>query len=613
MVAMQAAPLARRATMLARFAGLAIAAAAITATASAEPRHGLSAFGELKYPADFKHFDYINPDAPKSGRLAMIGTAGRTTFDSFNNFLIKGDRAQGLEYLYDSLMARALDEPDAVYGLVASSADLAPDKKSVVFKLRHEAKFADGTPVIADDVVFSFEALKGLKEKGLPEITIPLRDVVKAEALDPHTVRYTFEGNLVRDLPLVVAELPILPKAYYAKHPLDQTSLEKPLGSGPYEIASFKPGTFVTYKRRPDYWAKDLPVNRGRFNFDELRYDYYRDRTVELEALKAGNIDFREEFTSIDWATGYDIAAVKEGRLIRLELPDERPSGAQGFFINTRREPFKDKRVREALGLAFDFEWSNKNLFFELYTRTHSFFENSDMKASGPPSPEELALLEPYKDKLAPEVFGEPYSPPVTDASGRDRKYLKRAHDLLTEAGYGEGGKVLSVEILSFESGFDRIIVPYIENLKRIGVNASLRRVDPAQYERRMKSFDFDMTTQRYALRLTPGVEVKSFWGSQAAAMDGSFNLAGIKDPVVDALIDKVIEAKSRAELVTATRALDRVLRAGHYWVPHWYKPVHTVAFWDKYARPAVKPKYDEGVIETWWYDADKAAQLAKN
>jgi microcin C transport system substrate-binding protein len=452
-----------------------------------------------------------------------------------------------------------------------------------------------------------------LKEKGRPEYTLSLRDVEKAEALDAHSVRYTFKGNLTRDLPLIVAELPVVSKAYYTAHPFDQTSLERPLGSGPYEIADFKAGTYVTYKRRPDYWAKDLPVNRGRFNFDELRYEYYRDRTLELEGLKAGAFAFREEFTSIDWATGYDVPAVREGRLVRLVMPDERPSGAQGFFINTRREPFKDKRVREALGLAFDFEWSNKNLFFELYTRTKSFFENSDMKAEGLPGPEELKLLEPYRDKLAPEVFGEPYSPPVTDGSGRNRDNLRRANELLTAAGYGNGGKPLTVEILSFESGFDRIIIPYIDNLKRIGVNASLRRVDPAQYERRMKSFDFDLTTERYSLRLTPGAEIQSFWGSEAAAMDGSFNLAGIKDPVIDALIAKVLEARSRPELVTATRAIDRVLRAGHYWVPHWYKASHNVAFWDKFSRPAVKPKYEEGVIDTWWYDADKAAKLSKN
>lgn len=589
---------------------LATFALLLASAAAAEPRHGLSAFGDLKYPADFEHFEYVNPDAPKGGRLAMIGTAGRITFDSFNNFILKGDSAQGLEYLYDSLMARAMDEPDAVYGLIAKSAEVAPDGKSVTFHLRPEAKFADGTPVTADDVIFSFTSLK---EKGRPEYVISLRDVVKAEALDPHAVRYEFKGELTRDLPLVVAELPVLPKAYYADHPFDQTSLDKPLGSGPYAIADFKPGTYVTYKRRPDYWAKDLPVNRGRFNFDKLRYEYYRDRTLELEGLKAGVFDWREEFTSLDWATGYNIPSVKEGRLVRLTLPDERPSGAQGFFINTRREQFKDKRVREALDLAFDFEWSNKNLFFELYTRTASFFENSDMKAEGVPSPEELKLLEPYRDQLAPEVFGEPYVPPVTDGSGRNRANLKRARDLLTAAGYGDGGKVLKVEILSFESGFERIILPYVENLKRIGVNASLRMIDPAQYERRMKSFDFDVTIQRYALRLTPGIELKSFWGSAAAGMDGSFNLAGINDPVIDALIDKVVGARSRSDLVTAARALDRVLRAGHYWVPQWYKPVYTMAFWNKYSRPEIKPKFDEGVIDTWWYDSEKAAKLGKS
>ena len=610
MVGMQAMPPAPRAQVTTRLVTLAFAAALLAAPSMAEPRHGLSAFGELKYPADFKNFDYVNPDAPKGGRLSSTGTGGVKTFDSFNNFILKGDAAQGLEYLFDSLMTRAQDEPDAVYSLVAGSAEVAPDRMSVVFKLRPEAKFADGTPITADDVVFTFNTLK---EKGHPNFTLSLRDVVKAEAIDPQTVRYEFKGVLIRDLPLVVAELPVLSKAFYTKHPFDQSSLEKPLGSGPYEIGAFKPGTFVSYKRRPDYWAKDLPVNRGRFNFDEVRYEYYRDRTLELEGLKSAAFDFREEFTSMDWATGYDIPAVKEGRLIRLIMPDQRPAGAQGFFINTRREPFKDKRVREALGLAFDFEWSNKNLFFELYKRTHSFFENSDMKATGPPSAEELALLEPFKDKLAPEVFGEPFSPPVTDASGRDRQFLKRAHDLLAAAGYGDGGKPLKVEILSFEEGFDRIIIPYINNLKRIGVDASLRRVDPAQYERRMKSFDFDMSIQRYALRLTPGVEVKSYWGSDAATMDGSFNLAGIKDPVVDALIAKMVEAKSRAELVTAARALDRVLRAGHYWVPQWYKAEHNVAFWNEFSRPDVKPKFDEGVIDTWWYDADKAAKLKKN
>ena len=593
-----------------RFAAVALASLGMATVAIAEPRHGLSAFGDLKYPADFEHFEYANPDAPKGGRLARIGWESRTTFDSFNNYILKGDAAQGLGRLFDSLMMRAIDEPDAVYGLIAESADLAPDKKSVVFNLRREAKFADGMPVTAYDVVFSFNTLK---EKGHPQYQIALRDVEKAEAIDPLTVRYTFKGDLVRDLPLVVAELPVLSKAYYTQHPFDQTSLDKPLGSGPYEIADFKPGSYVSYKRRPDYWAKDLPVNRGRFNFDEVRYEYYRDRTLQLEGLKAGNLDFREEFASIDWATGYNIPAVKEGRLVRETLPEGRASGAQGFFINMRRDKFKDKRVREALDLAFDFEWSNKNLFSNSYTRTQSYFENSDMKAKGAPSAEETALLEPYRKELPPEVFGEPYSPPVTDGSGRNRENLKRARDLLTAAGYGEGGKPLDIEILNDDSGFERIILPYVANLKRIGVNASLRMVDPAQYERRTKAFDFDMAIQRYSLRETPGVEVKAFWGSQAAKMDGSYNLSGISDPVVDALIEKMVDAKSRAELVTAARALDRVLRAGHYWVPQWYKPVHTIAYWNKYSRPAVLPKYDDELIDTWWYDADKAAKLKQN
>jgi len=585
---------------------------AAAAPVSAEPRHGLSAFGNLKYPPDFSHFDYVNPDAPKGGRLSMIGTVGRITFDSFNNFILKGDPAQGLGFLFDSLMTRALDEPDAVYGLVARSAEVAPDGKSVVFYMRPEAKFADGSPVTAEDAVFSFETLK---EKGHPSFALPLRDVVKAEALDPHTVRYTFEGELTRDLPLVVATLPLLSKAYYTEHPFDQTSLDRPLGSGPYEIASFKPGTYVTFKRRPDYWAKHLNVNRGRFNFDELRYEYYRDRTLELEGLLSGIFDLREEFTSVNWATSYNVPAVKDGRLIRQTLPDDSPSGAQGFFINTRRNKFKDPRVREALDLAFDFEWSNKKLFFGLYERTHSFFQNSDMMAVGPPGPEELKLLEPFRDRLPEEVFGEPYLPPVTDGTGRNRKNLRRAKELLTAAGYKGyqepgAGKVLDVEILTFSPSFERIINPYIENLKKIGINASLRRVDPAQYERRMKSFDFDITTQRYSMNLTPSVELKSFWGSEAAGIDGSFNLAGISDPVVDALIDKVAEAKTRQDLVTATRAIDRVLRAGHYWVPHWYKASHNLAFWNKFSRPAIKPKYDRGVIATWWYDPEKAAKL---
>jgi microcin C transport system substrate-binding protein len=593
-----------------------VVAASVSTSSFAEPRHGLSIFGELKYPADFKNFDYVNPDAPKGGRIVTMGTGGANTFDSFNNFILKGDRAQGLENLFDSLMVRANDEPDAMYGLIAKSADVAADHLSVTFKLRTEAKFSDGTPVTATDVTNSFTLLK---EKGAPEYTIALRDVVSADAIDTETVKYKFKGELTRDLPQIVAGLPVVSKAYYDKEKFEETSLNAPLGSGPYKIKDFRPGTYIAFTRRDDYWAKDLPVNRGRYNFDEIRFDYYRDRNVELEAIKSGQMDFREEFSSVNWATGYNAPAVIDGRVIRDVLADERPSGAQGYFINLRREKFQDIRVRQALDLVFDFEWSNKKLFYNLYKRTTSYFENSDMMSTGKPSPEELALLAPFQDKLTPDVFAEPYLPPVTDGSGTNRDNLKKARDLLIAAGYTPGagnmlrnakGEALTIEFLDFEAMFERITQPYVENLRRIGIDASLRIVDPAQFQRRVKSYDFDVTNQRYSLRLTPGIEMRGFWGSDAAKIDGTENLPGISSPVIDALIDKVIAAKSRAELVAATRAIDRVLRAGHYWVPHWYKASHNVAYWNKFSRPAAMAKYDPGVLDTWWVDSKKAEAL---
>ncbi len=588
-----------------------------TPAAADAASHGLSTFGDLKYQPGFAHFAYVNPNAPKGGRLSMIGPAGRTTFDSFNAFILRGDAAQGLELLFDTLMTRAADEPSSVYGLVARDATIAADKMSITFRLRPEAKFADGTPVTADDAVFSFDTLKA---KGHPSIRLQLRDVTKVEAIDPQTVRYAFQGDLVRDLPIVVAGLPLLSKAYYAAREFDQTTLEAPLGSGPYKIGEHRQGAFVTYKRREDYWARDLSVAKGRFNFDEVRYEYYRDRTAELEGLKAGNYDLREEFTSRDWATAYDIAAVKEGRLVRGVLPDASPSGAQGFFLNMRRAKFQDVRVRRALDYAFDYEWTNKNLFFSLYTRTTSFFENSDMKASGKPSSEELALLDPHRAKLPPEVFGEPYVPPVSDGSGSDRRLLREAARLLGEAGWqlkdgkrlNAKGEVLDVEFLVNDPTSERLIGPYVRNLEALGLAASIRRVDSAQYERRSKSFDFDIKIQRYVMRLTPGVELKNYWGSEAASAEGSFNLSGIKDPVIDALIDKVMAARNRPEMVTATRAIDRVLRANHYWVPHWYKASHSMVYWNRFSHPAVKPLYDRGV-DTWWYDVEKAAKLKVN
>ena len=591
---------------------------AIASAAGAAERHGLSAFGDLKYPADFTHFDYVWPDAPKGGKLSMIGTSRLVTFDSLNGYILKGDSAQGIGYLFDSLMVRATDEPDAVYGLVARSAELADDGTGVTFRLRPEARFADGTPVTADDVAHSFHLIK---DKGHPALALPLRDVTAAEAVDSHTVRYTFEGTQTRDLPLLIAVLPVFSKAYYTARPFDETSLEPPLGSGPYKVGALKQGSFISYVRRDDYWAKDLAVNRGRHNFDELRYEYFRDRTTGFEAFKAGVFDLREEFTSKTWATEYTFPAVLDGRVVRDVLPDGSPSGAQGFFINTRRAKFADVRVRAALDLAFDFEWTNKNLFYGLYERTHSFFENSPMKAEGPPSEAELALLEPHRDTLPEAVFGEPYSPPVSNGSGQDRGLLRKASALLSDAGWtvqdgarkNARGETLTIEFLMYEPTFERVNAPFVKNLKLLGIDARMRLVDPAQYERRVKSYDFDLTTSRYVMPNTPGVELRGYWSAAAADMDGSQNLAGIKDPVIDALIEKVVGAGSRDGMVVAARALDRVLRAGHYWVPHWYKASHTIAYWNKFSRPAVKPAYDRGIIETWWYDAERAAALETN
>ena len=602
----------------------AVLASGLTATTfapatAAEKRHGISTFGDLKYPADFKHFEYVNPNAPKGGRISTTPTGGSLSFDSFNPFILKGDAASGLGLLFDSLVSSSGDEPDAAYGLVAHAIEVADNKMSATFYMRPEAKFSDGTQVTADDVVFSFNALK---EKGHPQYRFVLRDVVKAEALDKHTVRYSFKGALVRDLPLTVGGLSILSKTYYETRDFTKTTLdEAPLGSGPYLLSDHRSNAYVSYRRRNDYWAKDLPVNVGRYNFDEIRYNYAKDRTASFIAFTGGEYDLREEFTSKRWATEYSFPAVKDGRVKLLTLPDQNPSGTQGWFLNTRRKKFSDPRVRRALGYAFDFEWSNKNLFYGLYNRTASYFENSQLKATGKPTPEELALLGPFKDQLPAGVLDSVETPPVSDGSGRDRKLLREADKLLRSAGYtmkggkrvNAAGEQLSFEFIRVESAFDRIISPFIKNLRALGIESRIRPVDSAQYERRRKSFDYDIAIQRYVMSKTPGIELRGYFSSRTADIDGSQNLSGIKNPVVDALIDKAISAKSRQELTTVARALDRVLRAYNFWVPHWYKAAHNIAYWDKFARPKVKPKYARGILDTWWYDPEKAAKLAKN
>ncbi len=598
-----------------RLAALLAALLVSVAAGAAEPaaRHGISVFGDLKYGAGFRHFDYVNPDAPKGGRFRLWAI---DSFDNLNAYILKGVKARGLFLTVDTLMTRAMDEPDALYGLVAKSASVAPDKSSVAFTLNPKARFHDGSRVTADDVVFTFNTL--IKD-GHPSFRINYRDVAGVEKTGPLGVRFSFKPGRHRDLPTRLATLPVLSAAYYSKVDFTKTTLKPPLGSGPYRIARAAPGRYVVYRRDPDYWGKDLAVNRGRYNFDTIRFDYYRDRDIGFEAFFAGEYDFREEFTSRSWAVQYNKPAVNKGLIVRETLPDETPSGVQAFFFNLRRDKFRDARVRAALDLAFDFEWTNKNLFFGMYRRTNSMFENSSLAARGPPSKAELALLAPLRGKVPAELFEKPYASPVTDGSGRIRGHLRQATKLFRAAGWtvkrgvltNPGGKRMTVEFLLFEPTFQRIIGPYIRNLKRLGVKASIRIVDVANYKYRMDHFDFDVIVQRYVQPLTPGLEQRNYFGSEYAELPGTLNIAGVKNEAVDALIENVITAQSRPALVTAVRALDRVLMWNRYTVPQWYKGEHNIAYWNKFDRPRIKPKFGTGIIDTWWFDPKKAAMIA--
>ncbi len=580
--------------------------------------HGLSAFGDLALAGDFAHLAYVNPRAPKGGAFVQVAGAGGVTFNSLQGFILKGDPALDLELVFASLMARNFDEPDAIYGLAAEHVIVAQEGRQFQFRLRDGCAFHDGAPITADDVVFSLSALK---EKGHPNIAALLRDLEMAAAEDERRVTLRFSAKAGRDAPLFAASLPIFSRAYYAAHPFDETTLKPPLGSGPYKIGAFEQGRFLEFVRVKDWWGADLPIMRGMHNFDTLRYEYYRDRDVAFEGFTARNYAFREEFTSRIWATRYDLPAIRDGRVKRETIPDERPSGAQGWMINTRRELFRDPRLREALATAFDFEWTNKNIMFGAYERTHSYFQNSEMMAKGEPSAEELALLEPYRDALPADVFGEPWSPPRSDGSGRDRGLMRRASELLAAAGWGvkDGRRVnakgerLTFEFLFTERSFEPHHTTYARTLAMLGVEATLRLVEPVQYRARVENFDFDVTVQRMIFPMTPGDTLRTYFSSAAAATHGSFNFAGVADPVVDALIERAIAAKTRPALHAACRALDRVLRAGRYWIPHWYKASHWIAYWDMFERPGAKPRYARGIPETWWYDRDKAAKIERS
>jgi microcin C transport system substrate-binding protein len=592
----------------------------LPAAAQGAERHGMSAFGDLKLPPDFPHFPYVNAAAPKGGHYSeTVSSRGYNgsflTFDSLNGYILKGNGAFGMDLTFATLMVRSGDEPDAIYGLAARAVRVSPDGLTYTFLLRPEAKFHDGSHLTAHDVAWS---LSTLKEKGHPIITQLLRDMKGAEATDDHTVVMRFAEKRGRDVPLFVAGLPIFSRAYYAKLPFDQSSLEIPLGSGAYKVGKFDTGRFIEFERVKDWWGADLPVSRGQNNFDTVRYEYYRDREVAFEGFTAGSYLFREEFTSRTWATRYDFPAFTAGHVKRREIPDDTPSGAQGWFMNTRRPQFKDRRLREAMVEAFDFEWTNKNLMYGSYDRTQSIFENSPMKATGKPSAAELALLEPFRGKVPDEVFGEPFVPPVTNGSGHDRRFLLRAVRLLNTAGFKlkdgkrvmPDGSALSIEFLIDEPTFKPHHLTYMKNLTTIGIDSTLRIVDPVQYRARVDNFDFDITVERFSFSSTPGDSLRTYFTAQAAATKGSQNLAGISDPVMDALVAAAIAAKTRAELVTACKALDRVFRAGRYWIPHWYKASHWIAYWDVFGSPVAQPRYFRGIPATWWSDAAKAAKL---
>lgn len=596
--------------------------AALPMAAASQPAHGFAVLGTLKYPAGFEHFDYADPAAPKGGHLHLSYFG---SFDNVNPFILKGNAAAGSNLFgvdgraltFETLMEASKDEPDSYYGLIAQGVELPDDRQSITFTLRPEARWHDGSAITAADVVFSFDTLKA---EGHPSFRIQFRDVERGIALEPHKVRFEFAaGAETRDLPALVAEMPVISKAYYADRKFADTTLEPPLGSGAYAVERVNEGRSITYRRVEDHWGRNLAVYRGRWNFDRITYDYYRDRDIALEALFAGKIDFREDFTSRNWATKYDnVPAVVDGRLKRAALPDGQPSGFQAFYINTRRDKFRDRRVRQAIGLVFDFEWTNKNLFYGQYARTKSFFSNSELASSGLPSADELKILEPLRGQVPDAVFTKAYEPPKTDGSGNIRANLRQGLALLKEAGWtfknrklvnGKTGKPFAFEILLAQPTWERIALPFARNLERLGIEARVRTVDSAQYQKRLEEFDFDMVVGVWGESLSPGNEQREFWGSEAADRQGSRNIIGIKDKAVDTLIDLVIAAPDRKGLITRTRALDRVLLWGHYVIPHWHIRSFRVAYWDKFDRPKVTPRYALG-FDTWWVDPAKAAAL---
>lgn len=600
-----------------RALGIILALAPATVLASdtgVQTTHALSLTGAPKYGADFQAFDYVNVDAPKGGHVRMVVAPG--TFDSLNPFIVKGSPASGMGLVYENLMETALDDISAEYPLIAESVTVPDDQSWVEFSLNPRARWHDGKPITPEDVVFSFEAIM---EHGSPRYQFYYRNVVKAEKTGDRTVKFTFDQAGNRELPQIVGQLPVLPKHYWAERDFGAVSLEPPLGSGPYKVSQVEPGRSIMLERVEDYWGKDLPVRRGQYNFDKLSWEYYRDSKIAIEALKAGEYDFRLESSSKDWATEYDFPARQDGLFVAEEIAHQRPTGMQAFVFNTRRAVFVDRKVRQALSYAFDFEWTNKTLFFGQYTRTQSYFSNSELASSGLPSDAELALLEPFRDQLPEEVFTTPFKAPETDGSGNNRANLRQAAMLLREAGWRvkdgvlvntKTGEPLEFEVLLVQPSFERVVSPMLANLERLGVKATMRVVDAAQYQSLLESKDYDMIVTSWGQSLSPGNEQRNYWGSVTMDAPGSRNFSGVSNPVIDALIDKIIFAPDRVSLVAATRAMDRVLLHMHYVIPQHHTRTFRVGYWNRFARPAKMAPHHHGFPFTWWIDAGKEATV---
>lgn len=573
--------------------------------------HGISIDGRLKYPANFSHFGYTSPRAVKGGNLVLHGLGG---FDKMNPFTLKGTAPDDLDNLvFETLAVPSLDEPFAEYGLVAKDIELAPDKLSVTFTIDPRARFSDGTPITVEDVKFSLDTLKS--NAAHPFYQSYLRDITGAEILDAHRIRFKF-ARRNRELHMIAAELPVLSKKFYTAHPFDKESLVIPIGSGPYLVEKFDVGKSITYKRNPNYWGKDLPVRRFQFNFDTITYEYFKDQIVSVEAFKAHVFDFMAVNIAKQWARDLTGPKFDSREIIKAELPHHNDQGMQGFVMNLRRPLFRDRRVRQALGLAFDFEWTNRTLFFNQYTRSASYFSNSGLAAAGLPQGLELKYLEPYRKELPPELFTTAPTPTTTKPPSSLRANLRQAKKLLNAAGWQVKNNVLTdtkgnpfrFEILLVSPSFERVMAPYVQNLARLGIQADYRTIDPALYQRRLQQFDFDMIVNVYGQSQSPGNEQRDYWSSAAADRQGSRNYMGLKSPVVDDLVDRIINAQTQPELSAACRALDRVLWYGYYVVPNWYLAYHRVAYWNRFVRPDKLPLYylPRQELATWWVKQSK-------